>query len=360
MKSGWFRIVALGVLFTGIVWLVRWTRFDEQFFSDPATLRADTGYDEVSIGMKPPAKPAGQAGLIGGGGESNLSAPKIIRARPDQRAAWSRGVIRLRFTALTYATPGSGTGNGAAARVRAYHDVNQQLLAEPVIRQWTRGIDPGAFEWNGRFPKIRFAFEVEAEARADTETASEPEAVGFRVGGMWLFDSRTHVRIAPSEYESAAGEDRFVLTCDLWKWHSGPVDLFVDLTTAARADSRGAVEEGLPAEDPSVRFWFHLPNTPGLPASNRGLNNLFQITVPQVRLTSVRDHRRFLSRALQLEFRGQTDPVADRGMYPLDRESISLRELMIAYTRLYPEPPRIEIRQREGIVLLGGDGPEAD
>ncbi len=79
------------------------------------------------------------------------------------------------------------------------------------------------------------------------------------------------------------------------------------------------------------RLVFCLPEIPGLPEENRGVQNLFDVRIPYVRIKEDWRLREFLGNVTQLEASFSQTPPAPAGFFPLTRTNASVSELAGQY-----------------------------
>ncbi len=79
------------------------------------------------------------------------------------------------------------------------------------------------------------------------------------------------------------------------------------------------------------RLVFYLPEIPGLPEENRGVQNLFDVRIPYLRVNEDWRLREFLGNVTQLEPRFSQTPSTAPGFFPFTRTNVLAREVVAQY-----------------------------
>ncbi len=84
------------------------------------------------------------------------------------------------------------------------------------------------------------------------------------------------------------------------------------------------------------RLVLELPEIPGLPESNRGVNNLFDVKVPYAWFNRTLEMQQFVERTLQLQWQGTKPAAAPPGYFPRVYTNATVREIFRDYLALQP------------------------
>jgi len=100
------------------------------------------------------------------------------------------------------------------------------------------------------------------------------------------------------------------------------------------------------------RLVFYLPEIPGLPEENRGVQNLFDVRIPYVRIKEDRRMREFLANVTELEPRFSQMPSAIPGFFPFARTNILVREVAAQYKAALSGAQQVRVSPNEQHFIL--------